>query len=996
STAPIRSGEIHYQASPKVNPPLDFEPGYSYVIQPSRERLYEYDWKKLADPLPRKWATQTLGDLVLHPADLEAFDHPELDFTYHQNGSDNRSKRNGATYVFKAPTKDPKKLLFILERDSTVKKIFPAHTTRIQNLKAGNYTLYQLNRDGSYWQQDFSLGEKEWLFQDLSDRVLVPDITYALFKKVLPKKYQDQFPEVEKLLDYDTQRQLLGKTNKAWGETGMLTGIVLDKDTEEPLPFANVFVKGTSVGAVTDFDGRFALEVPYRDYELLVSYIGYDKHVVRMDASMGEIEILLEPQDAVLMESVVVVGYNKSKVSSLPTRDISALASTVAGLSVVDEERLRQAERVPEAIVSSTASLPSGVQLRQNFKDYAAWQPRLSTDENGEAYYTIRYPDNTTLWKHYVIGMNDQQEAGIAMSEASAYKKVMARLSVPRFFIAGDESELLGKSLNYRGDTLAIESTFQLDQTVLQSRKSLLASALIEKAKIEVPPKDSVQLSYTLTSGAYGDGEEYRIPVLPKGVEEAVGSFYFLDRDTSFHLEFDPADGPIQVHAEQDVLNFFQHSIDYLVQYPYGCNEQLASQLTANLLAKQINQQRGERFEKSQYIERGINKLTKRQQAEGYWSWWTETQPDLWMTTYVLRALHEAKQMNYEVPALDKGLVYLTNHLERYKGRQLLSALELLADVGQSLDYEKALQSIPDSLIQANLNVRLTMAKIRQQQQLPIDLEVILKERKQTIFGASYWGKKQYRWYDNDIQNTLLAYTIFKRAGRPDIYRSIEHYLLQQRQRRCWRNTFETARIIATLLPAYLEASKALTPNQNTLYIGQETINTKDFPFTRTLVGGANLRIKKTGRLPVYLTLYQERWNPEPQPVADHFVVQSWLKQEGQKTNDLKTGSIAQLRVEVEVKRKADYLQLEVPIPAACAYSNKRQSYAYRSGETYREYFKDRVAIYCRSLKPGTYTFRIDLEPRFTGTYTLNPAKMEEMYFPVFYGREGLKQVLVR
>lgn len=61
--------------------------------------------------------------------------------------------------------------------------------------------------------------------------------------------------------------------------------------------------------------------------------------------------------------------------------------------------------------------------------------------------------------------------------------------------------------------------------------------------------------------------------------------------------------------------------------------------------------------------------------------------------------------------------------------------------------------------------------------------------------------------------------------------------------------------------------------------------------------------------------------------------------------------------------------------------------------ETHRAYFKNKTSIFCTKLKQGKYTFEIDLMPRYTGSYILNPAKAEMMYFPVFYGREGMKRV---
>jgi uncharacterized protein YfaS (alpha-2-macroglobulin family) len=58
----------------------------------------------------------------------------------------------------------------------------------------------------------------------------------------------------------------------------------------------------------------------------------------------------------------------------------------------------------------------------------------------------------------------------------------------------------------------------------------------------------------------------------------------------------------------------------------------------------------------------------------------------------------------------------------------------------------------------------------------------------------------------------------------------------------------------------------------------------------------------------------------------------------------------------------------------------------------HREYFKNKVSIFCRKLAVGKYRFAIKLMPRYSGTYQLNPAKAEMMYFPIFYGREKMKR----
>ena len=84
---------------------------------------------------------------------------------------------------------------------------------------------------------------------------------------------------------------------------------------------------------------------------------------------------------------------------------------------------------------------------------------------------------------------------------------------------------------------------------------------------------------------------------------------------------------------------------------------------------------------------------------------------------------------------------------------------------------------------------------------------------------------------------------------------------------------------------------------------------------------------------------------------------------------------------------------INVPIPASCSYADKPNNFP---GEAHREYFKQETAIFCEKLAAGTYEFEIELMPRYTGTYTLNPAKVELMYFPTFFANNGKKTLKVR
>lgn len=88
-----------------------------------------------------------------------------------------------------------------------------------------------------------------------------------------------------------------------------ISGVVVDK-TGEPVIGANIVVKGTSLGTITDIDGRYTLEVPERAV-LQISYIGYLNQDIPV-GSQREITVRLA-EDTQTLDEVVVVGYGTQK-----------------------------------------------------------------------------------------------------------------------------------------------------------------------------------------------------------------------------------------------------------------------------------------------------------------------------------------------------------------------------------------------------------------------------------------------------------------------------------------------------------------------------------------------------------------------------------------------------------------------------------------------------------------------------------------------------------
>src|SRR5690606_2966876 len=72
-------------------------------------------------------------------------------------------------------------------------------------------------------------------------------------------------------------------------ESGKITGKVFDKDTGDPLPGANVFLEGTSLGAATTPDGEYIIrQVKPGNYNMIIKYIGYEEKRVPVTVQPGE------------------------------------------------------------------------------------------------------------------------------------------------------------------------------------------------------------------------------------------------------------------------------------------------------------------------------------------------------------------------------------------------------------------------------------------------------------------------------------------------------------------------------------------------------------------------------------------------------------------------------------------------------------------------------------------------------------------------------------
>jgi len=147
-------------------------------------------------------------------------------------------------------------------------------------------------------------------------------------------------------------------TTFAFAQTGSLKGVITDAMTGEPVPFANIVAEkgGNQIGGTTtDFDGNYTIKplVP-GNYTIKATFVGYGAvEITGVIVSSNKITKQdVQLQEGVAIGEVKIIAYKKplldqdnlsgetktaEEIVALPTRNISSVAATTAGIYQKDE-----------------------------------------------------------------------------------------------------------------------------------------------------------------------------------------------------------------------------------------------------------------------------------------------------------------------------------------------------------------------------------------------------------------------------------------------------------------------------------------------------------------------------------------------------------------------------------------------------------------------------------------------------------------------------------
>ncbi|MCG8608851.1 SusC/RagA family TonB-linked outer membrane protein [bacterium] len=140
----------------------------------------------------------------------------------------------------------------------------------------------------------------------------------------------------------------------AFAQTLEISGVVTEATSGDPLPGANISIKGTNLGAATDRDGKFSIRLPnFSEATLVISFIGFVTEELDVTSSTSNLSVALN-EDVLKVSEIVITGL----ATSVKKRNLANSVGTVSSKELIPAP----AQTLERALNGKIA----GIDIKQN------------------------------------------------------------------------------------------------------------------------------------------------------------------------------------------------------------------------------------------------------------------------------------------------------------------------------------------------------------------------------------------------------------------------------------------------------------------------------------------------------------------------------------------------------------------------------------------------------------------------------------------------------
>ena len=687
--------------------------------------------------------------------------------------------------------------------------------------------------------------------------------------------------------------------------------------------------------------------------------------------------------------------------------------------------------------------------VRKAFPDTAFWVADVKTGADGKASVKFNFPDSLTTWRTTMRGITADSKVGGAVEKVIVRKNVLVRLAVPRFFRQGDVVTISAIVHNYLPVAKAARVSMDLKGLhILEGATRDVNVPSKGEVKLDWRVKaDNVQQSSVLVKALTdqeSDAMELALPVIPYGVKMAIprsGSISETSGETTQEINFpergEPSGRALQVDVSPSAAGAIFGALEYLTSYPYGCTEQTMSSFLPNIIVADAIKQLGlkpamDETELKKKIAAGLKRLYDYQHDDGGWGWWQTDDSHVFMSTYVLAGLSQAKQVGYDVDP-DR-----LSRAQSWVRRAFDADPKIIADLRAYMAYSLALSGVTDKAVldsvwqqrsdltpygAAMLGLAMNLASDSRTAELAgvVEKGAIVDEQ------TAYWNLARDPMLDfnTDASPEATAFAAkFLNKVHPDspLLPKAAYWLVTHRNQGYWWDSTKQTAFVVYGLTDFLKRSGELKPSYSVevLVNDKPVVNRRFDPADAFSPSSASLRIgpdqlgqsnrvviRKKGKGRVYWSLRGEYYSDEKKltnagsfnlALAREYFRLSPAQENGRiryKLDPLngavQSGDTLAVRLTVSGS-EWKYLMVADPIPAGTEFIEHDHLYEltekpswWNGWYTRREFHDDRAAFFQTYFSRGAQEYVYLLKVVNPGVFRVSPGKVEPMYQPSYF-----------
>ncbi|AKT39846.1 Ig-like domain-containing alpha-2-macroglobulin family protein [Chondromyces crocatus] len=315
-----------------------------------------------------------------------------------------------------------------------------------------------------------------------------------------------------------------------------------------------------------------------------------------------------------------------------------------------------------------------GLGVRRDFRPSAYYNPSLVTDASGKVRASFKLPDGLTTYRIMAVVAAEDDRFGYDEERVVTSRPLMARPALPRFLRAGDVIDA-GVVLTSKGMPKSeVEVTLTAEGLSLGSaakQSVTLEPGLSKEVRfaLSAPAVGTAKLRFEARGGGNDDAvevtREVKAPVSPEAVAlygdtttasaEQLGDLSALRSDV----------GGLEVSLASTALVGLESGMEQLLEYPYGCTEQLVSRLVPLLPLRDLARDFKLPLPKDLdgVITKTVAAIVANQRHDGAFGLWGDsTMSNDWVTAYAAWGLGEARRHKVSVP---KSSIEMATHALR-------------------------------------------------------------------------------------------------------------------------------------------------------------------------------------------------------------------------------------------------------------------------------------------------------------------------------------------